>query len=385
LINEERRVIQLEALDALRNNNFKGIIILPTGTGKSWVMIEALREVYKPGMRVLYTCDSRRLRDSDFNKELEKWNADEFCGIIEKQCYAAAYKKEGQYYDILLADEGDYGLTPEYSKLFANNTFEHIIFVSATLEPSKRQIAKGIAPIVYERKLKEIEDDGVVNKSQFWYVPYLLNPTENAMYVEYNNRFRHLLNEKNGHVINDPPRSRKQIDSDLKFLSFERLHFLAGLESSAYICGKLIADIQKRDENAKMLIFCGLTSQADKVSMYTYHGKSKETNWLDAFNHNEIKELAVCGKIDRGINLEGANTVIMESVTSSETKMIQKLGRGKRLAVDEVLQVYFPIPYFRPVRDAHGKPTIVLQKIHKACAKIGIGNAKTYILKLDNG
>lgn len=374
----------MEALDALRNNKFRGIIILPTGTGKSYVMIEALKEIYQPGMSVLYTCDSRRLRDTDFNKELEKWDGGHLSELMEKQCYAAAYKKKGEHYNILLADEGDYGLTPEYSKLFTENTFDYIIFVSATLEADKREIAKDIAPIVYERELKEIEAQSVVNKSQFYYVPYVLNPQENAAYLEYNKRFTSLLNEKKGYTSGMPPRSKKQIDSDLRFLSLERLHFLAGLESSAYICNRLIEAIHKERGDAKMLIFCGVTSQADKVSMHSYHTKNQKDNWLDKFNNDEIKELAVVGKIDRGINLEGANTVIMESVTASETKMIQKLGRGKRLKIDEVLQVYFLIPYFKPATpNPTPRPTVVLNKIHTACAKIGIENAKTYILKLN--
>jgi superfamily II DNA or RNA helicase len=78
MINEERRKIQMEALDALEANNYNGAIILPTGTGKSYVLIEALKRLYKQGMSVLYTCDSQRLRDSDFDKELEKWDASEY-------------------------------------------------------------------------------------------------------------------------------------------------------------------------------------------------------------------------------------------------------------------------------------------------------------------
>jgi len=326
MINEERRKLQLEALQALRDNNFKGIVILPTGTGKSFVLIEALKELYKPGMSVLYTCDSIRLRDSDFDKELEKWGAQEYSDKMEKECYASAYKFEARHYNILLADEGDYGLTPSYSKLFSQNTFDHIIFVSATLEAKKRAIAREIAPIVYERKLKEIEENKVVNKSQFYYVPYLLNEKENKAYLEYNKRFHHLLNGP------DTQHNANQ----LKFLTFERLHFLASLDSSAYICRELIKDIKAKKPNSKVLTFCGMTEQADRICKYSYHTKNQEDNNLDRFNDGEIDEIAVCGKVDRGINLTGVNVAVMENVTTSETKMIQKLGRGKRLGVDDI-------------------------------------------------
>ena len=374
MINEQRRKLQIEALQALRDNSFRGIVILPTGTGKSFVLIEALREIYEPGMSVLYTCDSIRLRDSDFDKELEKWNAQEYSEIIEKECYASAYKFEGRHYSILLADEGDYGLTPSYSKLFFQNTFDYIIFVSATLEAKKRAIATEIAPIVYERKLKEIEENKVVNKSQFYYVPYLLNEKENNEYLEYNKRFHHLLN-----TVQSP-----YTENQLKFLTFERLHFLAGLDSSAYICRELMKDLYLKNDKARILIFCGVTEQADKVCKYSYHTKNQEDRNLDRFNDGEISACAVCGKVDRGINLNGVNVAIMENVTASETKMIQKLGRGKRLGVDDILNVYFLVPYYKQFKmnRVQSYPTVILNKIQKACKNMGIENAKTYILKL---
>jgi len=376
MINEERRKLQLEALDALRSNNYRGIIILPTGTGKSYVLIEALKELYRPGMSVLYTCDSIRLRDTDFDEELKKWGGEEYSQVIEKQCYASAYKKNGEHYNILLADEGDYGLTPAYSQLFTSNTFDHIIFVSATLEPKKRKLIKDILPIVYERQLKEIEEKEVVNKSELFYVPYLLNDKENAEYLQFNKRFHHLLLQP----------ENKHTKDRIKFLSFERLHFLANLSSSSYICRGLIKDLRNKDSESKILIFCGSTEQADSVSYYSYHSKNQELGHLDLFNEGKANKLAVCGKVDRGINLNGVNTIIMEAMTGSETKMIQKSGRGKRLKIGEVLRVYFLVPYYKQLKmnKVRTYPTIVLDKIRKACKNMGIESAKTYILKLEN-
>jgi superfamily II DNA or RNA helicase len=375
VINEERRKIQLEALQALEDNNYSGAVILPTGTGKSYVLIEALRRLYEPGMHVLYVCDSQRLRDSDFNKELEKWGASEFIEVIEKQCYASAYKMQDRFYDILLADEGDYGLTPAYSKLFFNNQFGHIIFVSATLETKKRLLAKKIVPVVYEKKLKEIEEKSVVNKSQFYYVPYRLNQKENNEYLRFNKRFHELLQQQ----------QTPSVKERIKFLTLQRLHFLAKLESSTYICKKLLKELREKDEKSKILVFCGATEQADKVSNYSYHSKNAKEGNLDKFNEGEITEIAVCGKVDRGINLNGVNRIVSEFTTRSETKAIQKTGRGKRLDVNEVLEVYFLVPYY--VKDWGNMvkntpfPTIVLKKIQEACKDIGIENAKTYIVK----
>lgn len=370
MIHEEKLKIQKEAFDALEKNNFRGIVILPTGTGKTYVLIQALRKLYKPGMRVLYTCDSKRLRDIGFNDELKKWDAGEFIDIIDRECYASAYKHMNEHYDILLADEGDYALTPEYSKLFFNNTFDHIIFVSATLDSSKVKYANKIAPVVYRKKIKEIEERKVVNKANFIYVPYRLNEKENKRYLQFNKRFRELL------VQTRTPKIEKELD----FLKIQRQHFLAGLESSVYICRKLMQELYDKDQNSRLLIFCGLNSQADKICKYTYHTDTEHLKYLDKFNEEQINFLAVCGKINRGENLKKVNTIILENCKSSETLMIQRTGRGRRLKQDEILTVYLLIPYFKT---AYGlvSPTIVLDWAQKAGKEMGIENAKTHILK----
>lgn len=369
MINEEKLKIQKEALQALRENNFRGVVILPTGTGKTYVLIEALKELYKPGMRVLYSCDSTELRDVDFNKELSKWGADDYKNLIEKKCYAGAYEKKGEHYDILLADEGDYALTPEYSKLFFNNTFTHIIFVSATLEAKKAKIAKQIAPIVYRKKIKEIEDQRVINKCQFYIVPYLLNEKENRQYLAMNKRFHSLLQAEKTHSV----------EESLKFLQIQRQHFLAKLESSVYICRRLMQEIYNKDPKSKTLIFCSLNEEADKVCKYSYHSKNAELNNLEKFDNGEFGALAVCGKVNRGKNIKGVNFIIIKDPKKSETLMVQRIGRGRRLKENEFLSAYLLVPYYKTAYSLV-KPTIVLDWVNDAAREMGIENAKTHII-----
>lgn len=108
MINEERRKIQEEALSALEQNDYNGIIVLPTGVGKSWVMIEALkriREKVGSDIDILYLCNSTDLRDKDFVSELYAWNAVAFYDHMTLMCYQSAYKMKGNRITVLLADE----------------------------------------------------------------------------------------------------------------------------------------------------------------------------------------------------------------------------------------------------------------------------------------
>lgn len=338
-------------------------------------------------MSVLYACDSQMLRDKGFSDELKKWGYDETDKVIEKACYAGAYKKEGEYYDILLADEGDYALTPEYSKLFLNNKFGHIIFVSATLDAKKRKLAKQIAPIVYEKKIKEIEDKGVVNKANFFMVPYLLNQAENAEYIQYNERFVKLIQEEPDARTKANPellekwKARKQ--KNLEFLNLSRIHFLAKLDSSAYICKKLLAYLDENYPEAKTLIFCGLTEQADRVCDYSYHGGNEKDNNLGLFDEGHIRKISVCSKVNRGINIAGVSKMILENYSKSETILVQRTGRGRRLSVDDILDVYILVPYFKKWtrKGLTTVPTIMADWIKTAGRNLGIENAKTIYLK----
>lgn len=106
MINKEREKIQLEALTALKDSNFNGAIIMPTGSGKSWILVQCLKELYNKGSSTfLYCCDNRKLRDEDFPKELEKWGVDSYLDIMDRLCYQSAYKLKNQKYDVLLLDK----------------------------------------------------------------------------------------------------------------------------------------------------------------------------------------------------------------------------------------------------------------------------------------
>ena len=387
LINEEKVKIQNEAFAALEANNFNGAVILPTGTGKTLVLINCFKALWQPGMRVLYTCDSKKLRDEGFDEELKKWGYEETCKLIEKQCYAGAYKKEGEYYDILLADEGDYALTPAYSKLFLNNKFKHIIFVSATLDAKKRKIAKDIVKVVYEKKIKEIEEKKVVNKANFFLVPYVLNRQENAKYIEFNEKFTKLIQEEpDPKTLGNPElleKWKERKKKNLEFLNLSRIHFLANLDSSAYICRKLIALLDEENPENRVIVFCGLTDQADRICKYSFHSGNETEGHFEKFEKGEINKIAVCSKVDRGINVKGVNKMILENYNSSETKLVQRTGRGRRLDVDKILDVYVLVPYFKRMRRGQlvTVPTIMDGWIKSAGRNLGIENAKTIYLK----
>jgi superfamily II DNA or RNA helicase len=337
-INIQKEAIQDECVERFKENNFYGISLIGTGGGKTKMMLKCLSELIERDKlnKILYTCNSLDLRDTDFPNEVRKWGYEQYLDKMNRLCYQSAYKLKGEYYDLLLGDEFDFALTPEYIKLLLNNTFKYIILVSATLGDEKLRILNSIKPkipIVYKKKLSELESEGVLNKSKYHYVNYLLNEEENRKYLEFNRVIANTIKENE---------SSDRLKERLKFVLQQRKLFLNKLKSSTAICKLLLKEIQGRT-----LIFSELTDQIDKITPFTYHGKNEEAENLTKFNDKEIDTLGVVGKIDRGVNLIGVENIILESCSSSQTKIVQKLGRGKRLEVNEFLNVYLLVPYYK--------------------------------------
>jgi len=351
-----------EALSACNKSGYNGVVLLPTGSGKGRLMIEVAK-ILRP-KNILYVCNTTLLRDKTFKDELHKWNAEYLIPIIDFECYQTTYKWIGRKYDLILADEFDASLTPEYVKTFTNNLYKNKILVSATLDDEKRKKAEKIAPVIFERGVNELINDKILNGINLYFINYNLTPEENGFYLHYNISFKKLLNQFQSNDV------KKKLES----LQIQRKHFLSSLRSSAKVTKWLINNLKPRDE--KVLVFCGLSEQADRICINSFHEKNKNHKAFEDFEKGLIKVITVVNKVDRGLNIEGVRNIIHESVGRSKTKMVQRNGRGMRLNVNEKLNVFFLIPHFLTVWGER-KPTIVLQWVMDSLKDMDTSNIKT--------
>ena len=355
-----------EALTAAEKNHYNGVFLIPTGGGKGKLMIEIAKRL-KP-KSILYLCNSQELRDKMFIDELNKWDAQHLLHVMDLQCYQTTYKWSGKHYDLVLADEFDAALTPEYVKVFDNNTFNHKVLVSATLDDDKKRKARKIAPIIFEKKSKELIRDKILNNVQYYFIKYDLSHEENDMYLHYNKQFKKLLDQ----YLDKPTKFK------LEKLQIQRKQFLSNLKSSAEVTKWLVNSLAKKDE--KILIFCGLSEQADRVCNNSYHSNNDNKQALEDFHTGKKKILSVVDKVTRGVNISDVKNIILESTGRSKTKITQKIGRGMRLEINDTLSVFFLVPYFN--HPFHGKkPTIVEQWILDSTKDMDLSKAQSIVYK----
>lgn len=351
-----------EALTAAEKNHYNGVFLIPTGGGKGRLMIEIAKRL-KP-KSILYLCNSQELRDKMFIDEIHKWDAKYLLNIMDLQCYQTTYKWSGKHYDLVLADEFDAALTPEYSKVFLNNTFNHKILVSATLDDDKKRKARKIAPIIFEKKTKELISNKILNNVRYFFIKYDLTHEENDMYLYYNKQFKKLLDQY----------VDKNVKAKLEKLQIQRKQFLSSLKSSAEVTKWLIKLLSQKDE--KILIFCGLSEQADRVCDNSYHSNNDNKQALEDFHSGKQKILSVVDKVTRGVNIADVKNIILESTGRSKTKITQKIGRGMRLEINDTLNVFFLVPHFsHPIYGK--KPTIVEQWIIDSTKDMDLSKAQS--------
>jgi|GEM_PF-2435159 len=365
---------QERAKEAVRKANYIASVIMSVGSGKGKMMLDLVKELIEAGKvkSVLYLCDNRRLRDSEedgFPGEIEKWGNEKMKAMIHLECYQTVCKWQDRSYDLVLADEVDYAITPVYIKSLLNNKYKYKILVSGTLSLEKKRVLEKIAPIVYRFTTVDAENAGVINKTDYYKYHYKMTEGECKLYNTYTGKIASLA------AIGTPFEDKEYI-----FWIRKRKQFLNSLTSSQEHCRKIMQAMYSKDKSNRMVIFCELTTQADAICKYSFHGKNEEDDNLSKFQSGAINALSVVAKIKRGINLKRANVAIFEGLSSSSTEWEQRNGRMKRLQLDETATVIFIIPWYtkkdRRTGEISWTPTVVEKWINKATENISNMNWK---------
>ena len=375
--NEKRNSIGNEAFNAWVNSNHKSVTILGTGVGKGVLntrVVEYAREnldLDDYDIPILIGCDSTTNRDDNIPAEFKKR------GIslegVKIECYQSLYKLEGKKIGLFIGDEYDVSLTPKYSLFYVNNDIQYMHLSTATLNPQKRLISNGIAPITYEFGTMDSQDAELINKTVviIHYVSMYTHRTitaksgklmsERDMYKFFDNKYV-FTNEKIAELYDKKSNetvftAKVQLEQKInalkrqrKMWAIKRANLLFGLESSAEYARKLSNYLLEKNENNKILIFTKFTELADQIAC-SYHNGTTDEN-LVRFNNNEIRALAVSKKVQRGYNFKDLNHVIACGFDSSEDYFEQAInGRATRLRVGETAYLHLICP------TVDGKPT----------------------------
>lgn len=347
-----------------------GTIVLGTGGGKSKIAID-LTNLFSP-INVLILVNSTILKEN-WSNELKKY--DNYSkNIYTIETYQTAYKWYpiqvfNRGYDFIVYDECDWAATEEYGVVFREFKCTYKLGLTGFIPADKQDFFDKYLPVCYIKTAQELQEEGVLNKSEIIVINYPLSripdikiPKKNGTFFTQseNDYYRYYNAEvKKTQVVRSSADQKvrlfptteneeafKRADWRAMMTVAKRKKILNGLTSSIKVVQALVKQIHSKPGN-KVLIFSGITDQCDRLGYPTYHGKKNSTEKsLDRLNSGEITTTAVCKAVDRGVNLVGVNHLIKESFDGSEVTFHQTYGRLLRLKEGQVAKYIILVPTY---------------------------------------
>lgn len=364
------RPYQTAAIEAWRKTGKRGVVILPTGAGKSLVAQMAIELTGRAALVIVPTLDLMNQwydnLTSSFDSEIGLIGGGySERGAITVTTYASAFRYMehlGNRFGLLIADECHHlpGSAYRYAAELAIAPFR--LGLTATPERAdgeEKALAHLLGPIVYRQEIQQLAGEYLADY-RVVRVPVELNPeeratydTERAIYRDFTARSHISFGGASGGVgkmdgwRNFLYATARSEDGRRAFKAYREAKRIAlGTDAKLRTLNELLT--QHADE--RTLIFT-----ADNETVYriadqylipaiTHHTPVKERkHWLEAFNAGEVLALATSKVLNEGVNIPDASVAIILSGSGSSREHIQRLGRvlrprpGKEAVLYEVV------------------------------------------------
>jgi superfamily II DNA or RNA helicase len=337
-----RDQIQAKVGSLIEASDYKSIVYAATGFGKTKVVIDALRSVGNPS--TLWIVDRVKLRDVDIPLELKKWGKDLTNIVII--CYNSIHRYSKVKFDFVVLDEAD-RITERVDSYLSVMNFKHFIAVTATRPPeAKEEMLLKYGKVVFNYSLDEASEEGVIapyemlviwtlmdnedkyikagnKKNQFWQTERKQLAYYDRMVVSSIIKQNNIQKEK-GLIHPDYIRASRLTQiwvsrrTDLIYKSIAKLSLTKFL-------------LRNNFKDEKLLTLTQRISIAEDLCEKTYHTMNPESDKnLDDFRKGNIKRLAACTALDRGINIPELDAVLIHQINSSQRALIQRAGRALR-------------------------------------------------------
>ncbi|MEM4721720.1 MAG: DEAD/DEAH box helicase family protein [Candidatus Methanomethylicaceae archaeon] len=340
------RPYQVDALYSWEDAGRRGVVVLPTGAGKTHVGILAIQQVNAPTIVVVPTIDLmeqwRRRLSLAFSVDVGAYGGgEETLGPLTVSTYDSAYiraEELGNKFPLIIFDEVHHLPSPGYSQIAELFASPFRLGLTATYEREDglhSELPRLVGEKVYERKVSEMAGEHLAPfRVQRIYVD--LTDQEGEEYRRNISKFREYLAKRG-------LRLRTQKD-------FQRLVIMSGRDPEAREA--LLA----RNRAMEIALNSSLKSEAlrkilsetdDKTIVFTQHNqlvyrlsreflipaithetpKDERSEILNMFREGRYRVIVTSKVLDEGIDVPDASLGIILSGTGSKREFIQRLGR----------------------------------------------------------
>ena len=356
------RDYQNEALIAWARNDCRGVIALPTGSGKTVVAVAALAKVNLRTLIVAFTKEQLyqwRRALTEFTDVDEAYigmyfSEEKRIAPITLTTYQTAFRhvsKFAPYYGLLIIDEVHHLPAEKFKYIATSLPAPKRLGLSATpyREDGKHlELFPLMGGVVYSKSPQELAELGYLASYEVITIRVMLKPDEKKKYLELRRRYRGLVGGADfNEVLEAARRGDKRAIEALKIHN-EIKQLVQKSKSKFDKTVKIIKDELKRD--AKIIVFAHYVDLAkriaDAVKGFLLTGETDNKCRriiLETFRKIHSGVLVVTTVGDEGLDIPDANVGILVAGTGSRRQFIQRLGRllrpqpGKKAILYEVI------------------------------------------------
>ncbi len=357
----EPRPYQEEALTNWLAEGSRGVVVLPTGAGKTFVAALAIHETRLKTLAVVPTIDLLLQWRTALAAALSlSTDAIGVFGGGEKELKpitiitydsAALYPRELRHFGLLIFDECHHLPAPTY-RLIAESAFTPLrLGLSATPERSDMAHAdldELIGPEVYRRSPSELTEGRYLARYQEHRIDVALSDEDEARYSEQRRIYRSFL-QRRRIVIRSPEdfqqkliyMSARDAEARAAMLAWREARSIAMNAPAKY--GEIERLLRLHADDLAIL-FSEYNYVVDEISRrfcipaITYKTPAEERRViLDRFRAGQYTKLATGRVLNEGVDVPDCRVAIIVSGNSTKREYIQRLGRVLRPKEGEAL------------------------------------------------
>ena len=351
---------QNDAIQKWKSQNYKGIINVVTGGGKTIFGIYAFYLLYESDLvdNVIVVVPTKTLQDQWAANFLKMFNIDEkdISFSIKKTkkinilINLTAQKLPNLTYDrtLLIADECHRYGTDNNIKFLSKNYIAKI-GLTATLERKyddgvERVLNPYLGDIVYSYNLKQAIKDEVVTNYNLINIKTNLITEEKVEYDKIDNRIRKLSFQLKKEHSNE-------LESKIKLILIKRKSIINNSFYRTLVAAKLIMSNLDR----KKIIFTETISQSEAIKKLcknegldtlVYHSKMTRKDRLfslRSFLDDDYHTLIGCKSLDEVFDVPNIDMGIIVSQSTTNRQRIQRLGRTIRLFDNKRIPIIYTL------------------------------------------
>ncbi|HDI75289.1 MAG: ATP-dependent helicase [Thermoprotei archaeon] len=341
------RNYQKEALRKWIENGMRGIIVLPTGAGKTRVALACIEYLKKPTLIVVPTIElmeqwEKRVKKYFKTKIGRFGGGDKSLGYITIATYDSAYINAeilGNKFELIVFDEVHHLPSPGYRQIAELNAAPYRLGLTATPEREDGlhvDLSTLVGGIIYRRIVSDFKGRFLAD-FEIKTIRVKLSDEERAEYRELMEKYKNYLKKHSIKIksIRDFEKiiMRSGLDKEAReaLLAWREAKKIA-FNASAKL--EVLREILAKHRGDKVIIFTEnnefvrIISEEFLIPEITYKTKPAERRAvLEGFRLGKFRAIVTSKVLEEGVDVPDANVAIVLSGTASRREFVQRLGR----------------------------------------------------------